>query len=293
MRAEATVGEALRAVRAALREGGIPEAESDARCLAAFALGLDTAGFILRERDPVGVEGAARLDALLQRRLGGEPVGRIIGRRAFFEHEFQLSPDTLEPRADTEALVQLASRALARMRPDAWFADVGTGTGILAVSLLALHGATRCVATDLAEGALAIAGINAREAGVGERFMALRGDFLDALGTGSLDLVVSNPPYIPSMEIAGLSREVREHDPLLALDGGPEGLDAFRRIMEGALRVLRPGGALLFEIGRGQEAAVEAIGRPLGFQLLEVAQDLGGVLRALHFGRVPPESHRS
>lgn len=287
-----TTGEALAKARARLREAGLPEADLDARLLVGWSTGLDATGLFLREREPVDPNASARLEDALDRRLAGEPVHRIVGRRAFFDHEFHLSRETLEPRPDTEALVHLASRALSQGPAEPLIADVGTGTGILAVSLLALHPKALCVATDLSEGALATAGRNAHEAGVAERFLPLRADFLAPFADGSLDVVVSNPPYIPTGDLAGLSREVREHDPVLALDGGADGLVAYRAIVGEAERVLRPAGELLLEIGIGQEGDVARIAATHGFRLVARERDLSGIVRALRFARAAPESHK-
>lgn len=288
-----TLGQALRATRARLRAASLPDAELDARLLLTFATGLDATGLFLREHEPIEPEAGARLAGALSRRLAREPVHRIIGRRAFFDHEFHLSPETLEPRPDTEALVHLASRAIAAGPAEPRIADIGTGTGILAISLLALHPGATAVATDLSEGALATARRNAGEAGVAHRFLALRADFLAPFRDGALDVVVSNPPYIATADLALLSREVREHDPVLALDGGADGLDAYRAIVGQARRVLKPHGELLLEIGQGQDEDVARIGLANGFRVTERECDLSGTIRALRLSRTAPESHKA
>ncbi len=272
-------------MRARLRAAGIEEADLDARLLVGAALGLDAAGLILRAGDAVSPERLTHVEAMVARRLEAEPVHRILGHRAFGEHEFALSPETLEPRPDTETLVDLAAEAFAR-RGDAsiLFADVGTGTGAIAVSLLARFPESRCVAIDLSEGALATAARNAAAAGVGDRFLPVRADYLSALGK-ALDAVVSNPPYIPTGDLAGLDPGVRRFDPALALDGGADGLDAYRALTREAASCLAPGGDLLFEIGRGQEADVAALAKGAGFSPIEARPDLAGIVRALWFRR--------
>nr|WP_209735614.1 peptide chain release factor N(5)-glutamine methyltransferase [Aureimonas populi] len=277
-----TLGALLARARARLRAGGLESPDLDARLLAQEALGLDAAGLFLRAPEPVEPGRAARFDALLARRLAGEPVHRILGRRDFFAHEFELSADTLEPRPDTEVLVELAARAFRGLREDILFADVGTGSGAIAVSLLALFPRAQGLALDLAEGALATARRNADQAGVRARFHPVASDYLSAIG-GRLDAIVSNPPYIPSADIAGLDAHVREHDPRLALDGGPDGLDAYRRIVDEARGLLGEGGALLLEIGAGQAGDVTGLAEAAGFELCEHAADLGGHVRALWF----------
>lgn len=268
-----------------LRETGTAEPDLDARLIVAEALGLDGAGLIRDGGRRVAAESRARVEALLARRAGGEPVHRILGHRAFYAHDFRLSADTLEPRPDTETLVELCREPIAeciRRKGRCTFADIGTGTGAIAVSLLALFPEAQAVATDIAPGALKMAEANAAAAGVSGRFRARHGDHLAALD-GPVDLVASNPPYIPSGAIAGLARDVRLFDPRLALDGGPDGLASFRAIAGGAASVLEPGGAVAVEIGIGQEELVTAIFAARGFTLAQAAPDLSGTTRALLF----------
>ncbi|WP_427024232.1 peptide chain release factor N(5)-glutamine methyltransferase [Aureimonas ureilytica] len=281
---EATIGALHRALRQALRNAGFETPDLDARLLVCDTFALDAAGLILRADEPAAPEGAERLHERTRRRLAGEPVGRILGRRFFFEHEFQLSPDTLEPRPDTEVLVELAAEAFRKKGAGhLLFADVGVGTGAIGVSLLALFPESRCVAIDLSEGALDTALENARAAGVADRFLPLRGDYLGALGPRSLAAVVSNPPYIPSRDVDALDPGVREHDPRLALDGGADGLDAYRALTQAARLCLAPGGDLLLEIGIGQERDVRALGEGAGLVWRQTRADLAGIARALWF----------
>ncbi len=276
--------EALARARRRLADAGLGEADLDARLLFLAAIGLDGAGLILRGGEPLEASAAQRLDAMLEKRLGGMPVGRILGRRAFGEHDFALSPDTLEPRPDTEALVDLAEALLRRRARPVRFADIGTGTGAIAVSLLARLPDAVCLATDLSPGALDTARQNARAAGVEARFLPACLDYCEAMAPG-LDAIVTNPPYIPSQEVERLSREVRDHDPRLALDGGTDGLDAYRAIAAGAARVVKPGGLVAAEIGIGQERDLDAIMSDAGFGRIAERRDLGGVLRALAYRR--------
>lgn len=284
-----SVAARLAEMRQRFRRADLATPDLDARLLVGAALGLDAAGLILRAADPVPPDAAARLDEMARRRLAGEPVYRILGRRFFFDHEFALSPETLEPRPDTEILVALADRALRLAEAGAGrpllFADIGTGTGAIGVSLLALQAGRRCLAVDIAEGALATACANAAAAGVGSRFLPLLADYLSGVGAGTLDAIVSNPPYIPSRDIEGLAVEVRRFDPMPALDGGADGLVAYRRIAAEAALCLRPGGDLLFEIGIGQEGDVGAICRAAGFEFVAGEVDLGEIPRVLWFRR--------
>ena len=284
------LGEAFAEERAGLARGGPCDAGS--RRAAAPCRERPTsrpAGVYAASRNPVSESALARLAHFLGRRLAGEPVHRILGRRAFYEHEFLLSPETLEPRPDTETLVEAArvfmANRLARQE-SVHFADLGTGTGAIAISLLALHPAAKALAVDISQGALVTAMRNAEAAGVADRMLAMAGDFLAAIG-GPLDLVVSNPPYIRSEDIGSLAREVREHDPLLALDGGSDGLSAYRTIAASARPVLAHDGAVLVEIGAGQEDDVSAVFSDRGLRPVSRYCDLSGQVRVLGFAAEP------
>lgn len=282
-----TIAELLAATRRRLARSGIAESDLDSRLLLLFAFDLDPAGLILRGRDPVPADKAERLEELVWRRLAGEPVFRIIGRRAFYAHDFVLSPETLEPRPDTEVLVELCRKPIEAVLSSygkCRMVDVGTGSGIIAISLLALYPALDAVALDLSYGAVRTARENAEDAGVSDRFYSLVGDYLSALD-GPIDVIVSNPPYIPTAEIAGLSREVREHDPMRALDGGADGLDAYRALAAQAADLLAPDGHALMEIGQGQASDVCNIFGQRGLDLAASADDLSGTVRALWFRR--------
>ncbi|NDV88679.1 peptide chain release factor N(5)-glutamine methyltransferase [Aurantimonas aggregata] len=281
----------LQPAAARLRAGGAVTPDLDARLLLAEAAGMPASAMHRHALLAASPDLPARFAAFLERRLAGEPVHRIIGRRAFYDHEFLLSPDTLEPRPDTEILVDEASEAVAAsiaVTGQCVFADIGTGTGAIAVSLLALHEAATALATDISEAALVTARQNAEAAGVARRMLPVRMDYLAGLA-GPLDLLVSNPPYIPHHDIASLAREVRDHDPLRALDGGADGLVAYRSIAEFAAAVVRVGGEVIVEIGIGQGPSIEEIFRDKGFVFVRTAKDLGGKDRVLRFrspGRV-------
>ncbi|MCC4298011.1 peptide chain release factor N(5)-glutamine methyltransferase [Aurantimonas coralicida] len=278
-----TLGDCLRDGQARLRAAGCDTPDLDARLLLAEICDRRPGEVHSASGAVVSAADAARFDAVLARRAAGEPVHRIIGRRAFYEHDFVLSPETLEPRPDTEVLVEEARKAMAAIVARdgrCVFADVGTGTGAIAVSLLALFAEAEAVALDISDGALQTARRNAIAAGVADRMHTVRANYLDAIG-GPLELVVSNPPYIPHDDIAALSREVRDHDPLLALDGGADGLDAYRALATGARRIVRSQGLVIVEIGVGQESDVAAIFAAEGFILDAATRDLGGVIRVL------------
>ncbi|MGD9502842.1 MAG: peptide chain release factor N(5)-glutamine methyltransferase [Methyloceanibacter sp.] len=244
-----------------LRAAGIATPELDARVLLCHATGLSYEAYIARAREALPDDAAPRLWAALARRLKREPVSRILGAREFYGRSFMLGEDTLDPRSDTETLIEAA---LAIVRSKGWqerpirLLDLGTGSGCILVTLLAELPLASGIGTDRSPGALAIAAANARAQGVSPRAAFAAADWLDGV-SGKFDLVLSNPPYIAAGAIAGLAEEVRAHDPRLALDGGPDGLDAYRRIAARAREVLAPDGRLVVEIGAGQGEDVAAI----------------------------------
>ncbi|MQT12177.1 peptide chain release factor N(5)-glutamine methyltransferase [Rhizobiales bacterium Sp-1] len=277
-------------VRARFRAAGLDTPDLDARLLVAEAAGLDPDRIVLGGDRPLDADECARAEALAARRLAGEPVGRILGRREFWGLTFRLSADTLEPRPDTETLVE-AALALVRDRQALLrFADVGTGTGAIAVALLTELPNAAALAIDLAPGALATARENAVAAGVGSRFFPAVADFATTLAVG-LDFVISNPPYIRTAEIGRLAEEVRRFDPLRALDGGADGLEPYRLIANEAFRALRHDGHLLVEIGWDQEGDVRSILGAAGFVEIGTRFDLGGRARVVS-GRRPGSAER-
>jgi release factor glutamine methyltransferase len=221
----------------------------------------------------------AEFETLLARRAAREPVSRILGRREFYGRSFLVTGDVLDPRPDTETLVEAALRL---MPASAGILDLGTGSGAIIVTLLAERAAATGVGLDISEAALAVARANARAHGVLDRLDLRHSDWFDGI-TGRFDLMVANPPYIPAAEIAGLERDVRDHDPLLALAGGPDGLAAYRRIAAGAGRHLAARALLLLEIGTGQADAVTVILRAAGFEPEGRFRDLAGHVRCLGF----------
>lgn len=228
-------------------------------------------------------EALSRLSEFGARRLAGEPVWRIIGEREFWGLPFRLSPATLEPRPDSETIVEAALDALGPRRHDSLAVlDLGTGSGCLLIALLSECRGARGLGIDLSAEACTTARANAVKNGVGARATFREGDWTRGLD-GGFDLVVSNPPYIPEGEIAGLAREVREHDPHLALSGGHDGLDAYRALARGVPRVLAAGALLVLEIGAGQEQDVIAIMAEAGLLHRASRSDLGGHPRALIF----------
>lgn len=275
---------ALRRAAALLAGAGIAEAEGDARFLLLGLLDLSAKDLTLHGDRPLGEAGASLLAPAIARRLAGEPVARILGAWEFWGLPFALVPDTLVPRPDTETVVEAALAALPDRRGALRILDLGTGSGCILVALLTELPNAIGFGLDRSLGALAAARRNAGANGVGERAAFVCGDWCEAL-RGPFDLVVSNPPYIPAGDIPGLGREVASHDPRRALDGGPDGLGAYRTILAhlGAGGIAGPGAPILVEIGYDQAAAVEAIGTAAGLHFAGCARDLAGHERALTF----------
>ena len=277
--------EAFRAAAQAFRRASIETPELDARLLLCHAAGLSHEALIAEGNAPIGDDAAERFRSYVARRLDGEPVSRIRGTRAFYGRDFVIDAHTLDPRPDTETLIDAALDLLARegkRHLPFQLLDLGTGSGCLLLSLLAELPQAYGVGTDISAGALRVAGKNARRLGLASRARFLAADWFDGLGA-RFDLIVSNPPYIPSGEIDGLAREVVCHDPRPALDGGADGLDAYRKIAASAAAFLKPGGHLVVEIGADQAEAVLGLFAAAGLALPEeaVRLDLAGRPRAV------------
>ena len=279
------LGGALKHLRDAFSKAGIETPELDARLLLEWATGADRLMVLTSPERNVDAGQTAKLLDAMRRRLAHEPVHRIIGRRGFYGREFDLSKETLEPRPDTECLVELVLKHL-RGRDDEALSllDLGTGTGIIAISLLTHLPNGRAVATDISPGALEMCGRNAQTNGVHLRLTCLQSNWFEAV-EGRFDVIVSNPPYIPTDVIGSLSRGVREFDPPHALDGGADGLDAYRDLAAGVMAHLARGGLVALEIGHDQRNVVCRIFEAAGFDLREAAKDLGGRDRAVLFTR--------
>jgi len=284
-----TVGTARRRLAARFKSGAIDSPELDARILVGAALGLDLTGMIAAATRPVTAAEAVRLEDFAGRRLKGEPVARILGSREFWGLPLQLSAATLVPRPDTETVVALALQML-RARPDAdrpRIADIGTGSGAILLALLSELPDAMGVGTDISAAALRTASANARNLGLARRAAFVACDYVSAL-SGPFDLIVSNPPYIRSAEIKDLASEVRDHDPLGALDGGSDGLNAYRALVPQAVRLLARGGTLALEVGHDQGADVEQLMAVAGLTLRGPPRtDLAGIPRAVAGRKLP------
>lgn len=262
-----------------MSQRGFATATLDAKLLVGQALGFDALQLAVHERELVSTLLASAVTELMQRRLRGESVARIIGHREFYGLDFALNEATLEPRPDTELLVDLALKVLPA---GGRFVDLGTGSGCIPIAVLANRPDARGVASDINPRALEMAGRNAERHGVADRLTLLQGDWFGALGgQDGFDLIVSNPPYISSEVVETLSPEVKNFDPRLALDGGPDGLAPYRIIAAEAAHWLRPGGNVLVEIGYDQGAAVSALFAEAGFSAILVEKDLAGLDRVV------------
>lgn len=254
--------DAMASVARRLDAAGIEGAARDARLLLLEALGMSATDLLREPERRLSDDEAMRLSELARRRAAHEPVSRILGTRGFYGRCFRITPATLDPRPCTETVVEAALEIADR---EGWrgqpirILDIGTGSGALLVTLLAELPLATGVGTDISEAALAVARENAERLGVAARTAFLNRRTLDGIG-GTFHLLVSNPPYIPTHEIASLAPEVREFDPLVALDGGADGLDFYRALSEGLRRCV-PAGWAVVEVGAGQAAAVEAIFR--------------------------------
>ena len=270
-----------------MRDSGNPDAAQDARLIVEHATGANRLDLVTGADRTVSAAQSQAALAMLARRLAGEPVHRILGFREFYGLRLELSEDTLEPRPDTEALVDLVLpqvRAVADRRGRCDILDLGTGTGAVALALLSQEGRAFATGADISPGALATAAANADINHVADHFTAVLSDWYSAV-EGQFDVIVSNPPYIRSADIGTLSREVRIHDPLAALDGGVDGLHAYRVIAAGAQGYLAEDGCVAVEVGYDQAGDVNTIFAAHGLVMNASARDLGGHERALLFGR--------
>ncbi|OIQ92757.1 release factor glutamine methyltransferase [mine drainage metagenome] len=275
-----TCGEALADLARRLAAAGVESPRLDARLLLAEALGLEPMRVFSHPERPLGPGAAARLQDLADRRLAREPMSHILGRREFWSLSFGVTAATLDPRPDTETLVEAVLAALPdRERP--WrLLDFGTGTGCIPLALLHELPAATALAVDVSAAALRVAADNARALGLENRIRFHQGDWGQGL-EGAFDVITSNPPYIPDDDIDGLEREVAAWEPRQALAGGADGLDCYRALAPHVARLLAPNGLAALEVGQGQAGAVAAIFAGAGLALERVAADLAGTERCL------------
>jgi release factor glutamine methyltransferase len=278
------IGALIQAAAARLQAAGIEAPTREARLMLGHASGLSPTRIMAYPEHAIDAATAAAFGRLIDRRVAREPVARILGTREFWSLDFTVTPATLDPRPDSETIVEAALDCLPEKKSNLSIIDFGTGTGCLLLALLSELPNATGLGVDRSEAAARVAAGNARRLGLAGRAQFIVGDWAQALA-GSVDLIVSNPPYIPAGDIAGLEPEVREHDPLTALAGGADGLDPYRLLAPETARLLRPGGHVVFEIGQGQADDVAGLGTAAGLVLREQRADLGGILRAVVFAK--------
>jgi release factor glutamine methyltransferase len=275
-----TLGAAVAEAAALIAAGGIGEARREARLVAAAALGVDPSAVLGWPERALSSEEAAHILAFARRRGAGEPLSRLTGRREFWSLSFALSSQTLDPRPDSEILVEAALGEIVDRNLPLRILDLGTGTGCLLLALLSELPRATGIGVDRSAGAAATARRNAEALGLSTRASFMVGDWGEALG-GGFDIVVANPPYITSAAISRLSREVREHDPPLALDGGPDGLAAYRGIAQGLSSWLADDGTAVVEVGEGQAHEVASILAGSGLAVAGTRRDLAAIERCV------------
>lgn len=265
-------------IKSQLSAAGIETADIEARILLEDVAEIPKSEFLFSKGKELSAVIADKIQTIIDRRIAGESLGRILGYRDFWKSRFYLSPDTLEPRPDTETLIEVALEG----RAPRTILDLGTGTGCILLSLLQEFPDAVGVGVDIADGAVAAARVNAKRLGLENRVTFLCGSWLDPLPENSkFDLVVSNPPYIPSEEIRNLQKEVKNHDPILALDGGEDGLLPYKFLLPNLKNVLEQDGVILFEFGAGQLSDLTRIVEDAGATLIRTAHDLGGHPRVI------------
>ncbi len=279
-----TIGEALRFAAARLGEAGIERPQAEARLLLEAASGRGRGQIIAFPEHALTEAQSDLFNTLVSRRCAREPISRIFGNREFWSLRFLVGPATLDPRPDSETLVAAVLARIPDRNAAIALLDLGTGTGCLLLALLSELPQASGVGIDIDDAARATAAENAEVLGFGARTAFKQGDWARDI-SAQFDVIVSNPPYIESLAIDGLALEVSKYDPRAALDGGPDGLAAYRALLPQAARCLKPGGLLALEIGAGQGPAVRALAADAALIDLGSAQDLAGIERCLLFSR--------
>jgi len=278
--------DALTSLEQAFRAGGIENPAREARLSLCAASGVSPVALIVDLRQPLGLA-ASKVREVAARRAAGEPLSRIVGRREFWGLSLAITPHVLDPRPDTETVVEAALSILSGRRDAPLrILDLGVGSGAILCALLVEFGAARGVGVDISVDAANLAQANLKACGLSPRSEIQVRDWTRNLD-GPFDLIVSNPPYIPTADLPGLPREVRDFDPSVALDGGSDGLAAYRRILPEARRLLAAGGRLLVELGAGQAVEVAGIAKRCGFAQVAFHRDLAGLDRVLSAGLTP------
>lgn len=274
-------GDVQRQLAKVLEAEGSQAGMMEARMILSAALGLDHAAFVRDQEKPIGSEAAIRVLDMARRRMRHEPISRILGHREFFGLDFTIDPSVLDPRPDTETLVDAVIDAMAaRWQAPLTILDLGVGSGAILSALLANFPRAFGLGIDRSEAACKIAKKNLETLGFANRGAIVCGSWADPIAR-SFDVIVSNPPYIAHDAIDGLDPEVRDYDPHLALDGGADGYDAYRAIIPVLPYMLAPDGVVVFEIGQGQGKTVTELLDSAGLRVIETRRDLAGIERAI------------
>ena len=266
------IADVLREAAQILQNAGVPEARREAGSLLSFVIEKDRTFLISHADDDLNESEVDQFRGAVERRAVGEPLQYITGVQDFFGREFRVTPDVLIPRPETELLVETALEV--NKAPAISICDVGTGSGCIALTLLCERDDARAVAVDKSPAALDVAKFNAQKLAVADRTEFVVSDCFDSLDEREFDLIVSNPPYVAAGVLEGLQREVRDHEPLIALSPGPDGLSIIRRLVKESPKFLKPNGHLLMEIGFDQGEAVQRLIDANVWELLEVRPDL-------------------
>jgi release factor glutamine methyltransferase len=276
----ATIKSAISEGAETLAASGVNESRSDAALLLMHVLQSDRAFLVAHPERILSADQLERFRSLVSRRAQGEPLQYITSHQEFFKLDFELTPDVLIPRPETELIVEVGLELL-KHKPAPTLADIGTGSGCIAISLLHELTNARAVAVDLSPAALAVATKNAARHQVINRLRLVKSDLFSAIDSGEcFDVIVSNPPYVPVDDLMDLPREVR-HEPQDALDGGTDGLAVIRRLLNDAPKFLRSGGYLVFEIGIDQAKGIKQIVEQTAWELVEIRKDLQGIPRTV------------
>ncbi|MBI1406417.1 MAG: peptide chain release factor N(5)-glutamine methyltransferase [Caulobacter sp.] len=268
-----TLVSAWKTAQTTLKAAGVDQPSIDARLMLEAATGASRMEILTDPYRELTAEQQATFDDYIARRARRQPVSHILGRKGFWKIMLSVTPDVLTPRPDTESILDVVLPAFPETMTFSLL-DLGVGSGAIMLAILAERPAAKALGIDSSSEALAVARENAANLDLNNRAAFLHGDWTAGLGDASFDAVVSNPPYIPTADIETLDPEVRDHEPRLALDGGPDGLDAYRLLAPEILRVLKPGGLFAVEIGHDQSAAVEALFKAAGADAVRTVKDL-------------------
>jgi len=276
----ATIKSALTEGAASLKASGVDDSRNQANLLLMHVLDRDRTFLLAHPEENLSTKQFDQYQALVARRAEGYPLQYLTGRQEFFQLDFEVTPDVLIPRPETELIVEVGIEIL-KHEAAPFFADLGTGSGAIAISLLQELPRARAIAVDVSAAALEVAGRNAERHAVSDRLQLIESDLFSTMDLpAELNLIVSNPPYIPANDLNGLQREVR-HEPTGALDGGPDGLAVIRRLLKDAPDFLPANGYLIFEIGFDQHEAVKKLIDHRAWELIELRKDLQGILRTV------------